>query len=111
MAIDKIFKSDSEEERPTEAILVSVFIKGEDDSAATASLNELERLLETAGGSCFAKLIQNKEHPDNATYIGKGKLEELGELCKTGGISLCVFDCELSPSQIRNLEAIMGDKV
>lgn len=104
MAIDKIFKSDSEEERPAEAILVSVFIKGEDDSAAIASLNELERLLETAGGVCFAKLIQNKEHPDNATYIGKGKLEELGELCKTGGVSLCIFDCELTPSQIRNIE-------
>lgn len=110
MAVDKIFKTDENEERPTEAVLVSVFIKGEDDHAAQASLDELERLLETAGGVCFAKLIQNKEHPDKATYIGKGKLDELKDLCHNGGISLVVFDCELAPSQIRNIENALSDE-
>lgn len=101
----------NEEERLPEAVLVSVFRKGEDQGPFEASLAELERLLETAGGRVFAKMVQVKDHPENATYIGSGKIRELAALCETGGISLVVCDEELSPMQIKNLEDALGNDV
>ena len=73
------------------------------------SLEELERLLNTAGGECFAKVIQVKDKFDPRTCIGKGKVAEISEICKNNGVTLVVFDFELSPVQIRNLENDIGD--
>ena len=73
------------------------------------SLAELERLLNTAGGECFAKIIQVKDKFDPRTCIGKGKVEEIAALCKNNDLSLVVFDFELTPAQIRNLENDIGD--
>lgn len=73
------------------------------------SLAELERLLNTAGAECFAKIIQVKDKFDPRTCIGKGKVEEIASLCKNNDISLVVFDFELTPAQIRNLENDIGD--
>ena len=73
------------------------------------SLAELERLLNTAGGECFAKIIQVKDKFDPRTCIGKGKVEEIAELCKNNSVSLVIFDFELTPAQIRNLENDIGD--
>ncbi len=92
-------------------VLVGLVKKGESMEEFDASLDELEGLLKTAGGECFARLTQSKEAPDPRTMIGSGKAAELAYLCACNDVSLVVFDCELSPSQIRNLEAIMGDKV
>ena len=92
-------------------ILVGLVTKGESADELDASLDELEGLLKTAGGECVARLTQSKEAPDPRTMIGSGKAAELAYLCACNDITLVVFDCELSPSQIRNLEAIMGDKV
>lgn len=72
------------------------------------SLDELSRLLSTAGGEVFAKVVQAKETPDTRTVVGSGKVREIGELCSANDIHLVIFDCELSPSQIRNLEDGMG---
>ncbi len=94
----------------TRAVLVGICTDGEGD-AVEESLAELERLLDTAGGVAVAKMIQNKERPDPRTLIGSGKVEELSELCANAGIELVVFDEELSPSQIRNLEDALGDGV
>ena len=85
------------------AILVSIYPQGKEEDCLK-SLDELERLAETAGASTFAKLTQMKNVPDAATCIGKGKLEELKEICKNNEISNIIFDCELSPAQIRNIE-------
>ena len=73
------------------------------------SLAELERLLNTAGGESFAKIIQVKDKFDPRTCIGKGKVEEIAELCKNNNINLVIFDFELTPAQIRNLENDIGD--
>ncbi len=90
-----------------EAILVFV---GEDSEDGIARrLDELSELLQTAGGCEYARLIQIRPLPDNATALGKGKLEELAEICKNAEIELVVFDNELSPSQIRNVEDALGD--
>ena len=85
------------------AILVSIYPQGKEEECLK-SLDELERLAETAGAITFAKLTQMKNVPDVATCIGKGKLEELKEICKNNEISNIIFDCELSPAQIKNIE-------
>lgn len=69
-----------------------------------SSLDELEELTKTAGAEVVARLTQKRDKPDNATYIGSGKLEELKEFCKENEIDLLIFDAELSPSQTRNIE-------
>ena len=92
------------------AALVSVVTRGTGEDAEV-SLAELERLLDTAGGVTVFKMIQNKEAPDVRTYLGSGKTAELAFYVARNEVTLVVFDCELSPSQIRNLEEALGDKV
>ncbi len=91
-------------EESTKAVLCAVLSSDKDEKETAVSLDELERLLETAGGELFAQLVQSRQAPDNATYLGRGKLEELGALCRDNDVSLVVCDDELSPSQIKNME-------
>ena len=84
------------------AVIVGLELPGQ--VGTEASIEELARLIDTAGGECFGAVIQNREAPDVRTCIGKGKIEELKDICDKNDISLVVFDCELSPSQIRNIE-------
>ena len=91
------------------ALLVSVSTVDENEEAMR-SLDELARLLETAGGEEAARVIQNRVSPDKATYIGSGKVQEIAEFIRNDGeISLVVFDNELTPSQIANLEKEIPD--
>lgn len=91
------------------AILVSIAKSGAELGECEKSLNELERLLNTAGAECFAKVVQIKNSFDPKTCIGSGKVVEIKELCQNNKVSIVVFDFELSPSQIRNLENELGD--
>lgn len=93
-----------EKDKITRVILVSVFLKDDDAQETEDSLDELERLAVTAGAEVFCRMTQAKETPDPRTYIGSGKVSELKELCKNNDVDTVVFDCELSPSQIKNLE-------
>lgn len=101
--------SEFEKTTASEAILVGIAETTAALDSLSRSLDELTRLLETAGGSVFARVVQVKDHPDVRTYIGSGKVRELKELCENHGISLVVFDSELTPSQIRNLEEEIGE--
>ena len=89
---------------PIRAILVGVVTKDDDSDEVEISLDELARLLDTAGGEVFARVVQNKSTPDPRTLIGSGKVGELAALCRNHEIGLVVFDCDLTPVQIRNLE-------
>ena len=91
------------------AVLVGVARSSRELSACEKSLDELARLLDTAGGTESARVLQLKPTLDPATVIGSGKVAEIAELCKNNEITLAVFDMELSPSQIRNLENAMED--
>ena len=99
----------TENDQPEKAILVSVVLDDRDLMDTDSSLDELEELLKTAGGVSMGRVIQSREKPEKATYIGSGKLEEVASLCKMLFCDLVVFDCELAPSQIRNLEARLED--
>ena len=98
-------------EHISKAILIGIVTRENSADEVEKELDELARLLDTAGGEEFARLVQNKETPDPRTVIGSGKIAELSELCKNNGIKLVIFDAELSPSQIRNIEDDIGDGV
>lgn len=89
---------------PEKAILVSVCANGTSMERTEEYLNELEFLLETAGGVTLKKVIQKLERPDTRTYVGSGKLEEIKEYKEALDVDFIVFDDELSPAQLRNLE-------
>lgn len=93
------------------AVLVGIAERTSEVEECERSLDELERLLDTAGGDCYAKVLQVKDSFDPRTCIGSGKVKEIAEICSNNGIELVVFDFELSPSQIRNLEEDLGGKV
>ena len=73
-----------------------------------ASLDELEELVLTADGEPVIRVVQKRPSYDKATCIGSGRLEEIAELCKTHEIDRVVFDCELTATQIRNIEDVCG---
>ena len=77
----------------------------------THSLDELRELAVSAGARIIDEVIQRRDRPDSATYIGKGKVEELREQVLLEGVAVVIFDEELSPSQARNLEEALEVKV
>lgn len=91
------------EKRPERALLAAVDT-GEYD--AEASLAELYELVRSAGAEPCGAMTQKRPSPDTATCVGSGMMEEIASYCKNYDIDLLVFDCELSPTQIRNIESI-----
>ena len=75
------------------------------------SLMEVERLVETAGGEVLDTLYQRRDRPHPQTVLGAGKVQEIALAAQTLGANLVVFDRDLSPAQVRNLEAQMGIRV
>ena len=93
------------------AILVSIAERGSEVEECERSLDELERLLDTAGGHVFCRVLQVKDSYDPRTCIGSGKVKEISDLCRDNAIELVIFDFELTPAQIRNLENDIGEDV
>lgn len=77
-------------------------------TATDETLEELEALLETAGGFCTGKILQNRHTPDSHSFIGEGKALEVKMLVEATASTMVIFDNELSPGNIRALEEIMG---
>ena len=90
-----------------QAILVGVDLEGHNEDL----LGELESLADTAGIPTLATVVQNRFRPDGATFIGKGKTEEVGALADEVGADVVIFNNDLSPGQARNLEEALGRKV
>lgn len=93
---------------PEKAVLVAVDT-GEYD--VDLSLAELEELAKTAGAQVVCQMAQKREAPDTATYIGKGKIEELSDFCINEKPDLIIVDGELSPSQQKNIETVTDTRV
>lgn len=86
-------------------------IVGLASSEDAPSLLELERLAETAGAQVLARLYQNKDRMDTATYIGAGKARDISLMVQSADVDLLLVDDELSGAQMRNLEEIVGCRV
>lgn len=99
------------EVKPETAILVSVITPGTTEDKAKEYLDELAFLVETAGGINKGIFTQKLAYPDRATFIGSGKLEEIKAFVTAEEIDIVVFDDELSPSQLRNIEKELEVKI
>lgn len=100
--------TNNQPEAPEQAVLVGLDTGAYD---CEASLAELEQLANTAGAAVVATMLQKRERPDTATCIGSGKLEELRDFFENSDADLLIFDVELSPTQLRNLEKELSVRV
>lgn len=93
------------------AILIGLVTPGSDKEKASEYLDELEFLLETAGGVSIHRFIQKQPYADPRLYIGSGKAKEIAQFIREHNIDLAVFDDELRPAQLRNLEEVLQCKI
>ena len=95
----------NEPEKTEKAVIVGLAADSMNvrERSTEESLDELEALLETAGGVCLARVLQNRRTPEPRTFIGDGKVKELKDIAEKHECTLAVFDNELSPSQMRAL--------
>ncbi|MCK4360547.1 MAG: GTPase HflX [Bacteroidales bacterium] len=93
------------------AILVGLITKQQYKEKINEYLDELEFLIDTAGGIPVKRFVQTLDIPNSKTFVGWGKLDEIKQYVKTANIDLAVFDDELNPSQIRNLERTLNCKI
>lgn len=91
-------------------VLVGVWTEGTEADSDLA-MEELKLLAETAGSEVLDGLVQRRQHPDPATYIGRGKVQEVREVVTAAGADTVICDGELEPAQLRNLEDRIGVKV
>lgn len=101
----------SNEKANERAILVAIDQEGriiDGKSEGERLLDELEELATTAGAEVVGKVLQKKDSPDTTFYIGKGKLEEISLMAQAEDVDMLIFDDELSPSQIKNIEKMTG---
>ena len=89
-------------------VLVAVALPDQTDEQVDQSLDELELLVDTAGADVAGRIVQRRDAPDHTWYIGKGKVDELKELCLAVDADTVVFDNELAPAQQFNLEKVLG---
>lgn len=93
------------------AILVGLKTAAVTDQKLSEYMNELELLAATAGADPFMKLLQERSHPDSAYFLGRGKADELARLAEDNSADIIIFDDELSPTQVRNLERLTERKI
>src|SRR5690554_1265421 len=92
-------------------VIVGIITQGQDEDKLTEYLDELEFLTTTAGGEVIKRFSQKLEKPNPKTFLGSGKIDEIAYYVKDNDISTVIFDDELSPSQQKNLNQILGVKV
>ncbi|MFC0876524.1 GTPase HflX [Saccharicrinis sp. FJH2] len=99
------------EREEEKVILVGVINQDQTEEQANEYLGELAFLAETAGAIPVRKFLQKLEKPNPKTFVGQGKLQEILDYCKTGDVDLVIFDDELTPTQLRNIERFLEVRV
>jgi len=92
-------------------VLIGIVSNEIDRRAANEHIDELAFLVETAGGITRKSFLQSLSHPNPRTFVGSGKLEEIRQFIKAHEVDIAVFDDELSPSQLRNIEKALECKI
>jgi len=93
------------------AVLVGLITQNQDETKAREYLDELAFLADTAGAEVKKHFLQRLDIPNHATFVGSGKLEEINEYIKSHDIGTVIFDDDLSPTQLRNIEKVLECKV
>ena len=98
--------------KPTgeKAVLVGVITQQQNEKRSKEYLDELAFLVETAGATPVKRFTQKVSNPNPKTYIGSGKINEIATYVEANDVDLVIFDDELSPSQLRNIEAVFGER-
>ncbi|MFT6064765.1 MAG: GTP-binding protein HflX [Polaribacter sp.] len=102
---------EQKEARSEKAVLIGVITQQQDEAQSEEYLDELEFLTATAGGVVVKRFVQKMEKPHPKTFLGTGKLEEVKAYIETHDIGTAIFDDELSPAQLRNIEKILDCKI
>ena len=105
MAVQEIKKAEEK------AVFVGVIRQGDDPRMVAEYMDELEFLAETAGVKGIKKFTQKLEKADSRSYIHSGKLQEIKQFCEENEIDLVIFDDELTPTQLRNIERELGLRI
>ena len=101
-----------ETDKPLErAILIGILYPGQDEREAEDFLSELAFLAETAGAEPLKRFIQKLDIPNPRTFVGSGKIGEIGMFVNENNVDIAIFDDELSPSQLRNIEKALGCRI
>jgi GTP-binding protein HflX len=98
-------------ERKETAVLVGLINQQQDEERLNEYIDELDFLLDTAGGMTVKRFTQRLVKPDSRTFLGQGKLEELANFVKENKVDMVVFDDDLTPAQIRNLDRALECKI
>ncbi len=101
----------STEKKQEKAVLVAVILPGQKEDEVTEYLDELEFLADTAGASTVKRFLQKIDIPNSRSFIGKGKVMEIANYVEENEIDMVIFDDELTPTQLRNLEHELKRKV
>ena len=102
---------DQREAISEKVVLIGVITQLQDQSKSKEYLDELEFLTNTAGGVAVKRFVQKLEKPHPKTFLGAGKLEEVRSYINSNGVGTAIFDDELSPAQLRNIEKILDCKI
>jgi GTP-binding protein HflX len=102
---------DQKEAISEKAVLIGVITQQQDETKSEEYLDELEFLTLTAGGVTVKRFVQKMEKPNPKTFLGAGKLEEVRDFIEANTIGTAIFDDELSPAQIRNIEKVLDCKI
>lgn len=102
---------DAKEAISEKAVLIGIITQYQDETKSEEYLDELEFLTQTAGGEPVKRFVQKLDKPNPKTFLGAGKLEEVRDYIKTHEIGTAIFDDELSPAQLRNVEKILDCKI
>jgi len=98
-------------EQKEKIVIVGLVTSRQNDKKVKEYLDELEFLVDTAGAEVWERFIQRLENPHPATFVGSGKLQEIADFVKVHDIDTVIFDDELSPTHLRNIEPILNCKV
>lgn len=101
----------NEEAAGEKAVLIGIIVQNQSEEEAIDHLNELEFLAQTAGAISHKKFLQKLQMPDSKTFLGSGKMEEVKKYVIEHEIDMAIFDDDLSPSQLRNIENILEIKI
>lgn len=102
---------DQKEAISEKAVLIGIITQQQNETKSTEYLDELEFLTETAGGVVVKRFVQKMERPNPKTFLGAGKLEDVKAFIQSNMIGTAIFDDELSPAQLRNIEKILDCKI